>query len=216
MSATQTLLVEPLICHIIRGRNQRSIDFTGIVHSLLLVGANPNLRDKSEATCLHAAMNGYVQDFPYVLPMDVDMKGWYSIIELLLKSGANPNALDWRGFTPLHELMDKLFPAGVGYDEEVVTRGWDRFEHHRQLMHKIVQTVLRYGGCANAFTKYDGRTVLYMCNDEDLKEELTRNIRVTRVYLTLSHLAAAAIRKYHVQYHDKLPTRLIKIIELRD
>ena len=197
------------------GRNHRSIDFAGVVHSLLLVGANPNLRDKSEATCLHAAMNGYAQDFPYVLPMDADMKGWYSIIELLLKSGANPNALDSRGFIPLHEFMDKVFPAGVGYDEEIVTRDWDRFEDHRQLMHKIVQTVLRYGGCANTFTN-DGRTVLDMCKDEDLKEELTRNIRVTRVYLTLSHLAAAAIRKYQVQCHDKLPTRLIKIIELRD
>ena len=197
------------------GRNHKSIDFAGVVHSLLLVGANPNLRDKSEATCLHTAMNGYAQDFPYVLPMDVDMKGWYSIVELLMKSGANPNAIDYRGFTPLHELMDKVFPAGVGYDEEVVTRGGDRFEDHRQLMHKIVKTVLRYGGCANAFTN-DGRTVFDMCKDEDLKEELTRNIRVTRVYLTLSHLAAAAIRKHQVQYHEKLPTRLIKIIELGD
>ena len=190
----------------------KSIDYAGVVHSLLLAGANPNLIDKSEATSLHAAMNGYAQDFPYDLPMNDDTKGWCSIIQLIMKSGANPNAIDSRGFTPLHELMDKIFPAGVGYDEEIVTH---RFKHHRQLLHLIVRTVLEYGGCANAFTN-DGQTVFDMCKDEDLKEELARSIRVTRVHLTLSHLAAAAVRKHQVQYHDKLPTSLIKIIELRD
>ena len=193
----------------------KSIDFAGVVHSLLLAGANPNLRDKSEATSLHAAMNGYAQDFPYDLPMNDDTKGWCSIIQLIMKSGANPNAIDSRGFTPLHELMYNIFPAGVGYDEEIVTDPWYRFKHHQQLLHLIVRTVLEYGGCANTFTN-DGRTVFDMCKDEDLKEELARSIRVTRVHLTLSHLAAAAVRKHQVQYHDKLPTSLIKIIELRD
>ena len=47
-----------------------------------------------------------------------------------MKSGANPNAIDYRGFTPLHELMDKVFPAGVGYNEEIVIRGGDSFEYH--------------------------------------------------------------------------------------
>ena len=73
----------------------------------------------------------------------------------------------------------------------------------------------RYGGCAHAMTN-DGRTVFDMCEDGDLKDDMTRNIGVTRVHLKLLQLAAAAIRQHQVQYHDQLPTRLIRIIELSD
>ena len=198
----------------LRRRDKIRINFAPAVHSLLVKGANSNLRDKSTGTSLHAAMNGYARQFAAVWQMDFDEGGWSSIVELLMKSGANPNAIDSRGFTPLHVLMDTVFHEGMGYDENVMNSG-DRFEYRRQMMREIVRTVLRYGGCANAIT-HDGRTVMDMCMDDVLKEEMTRNIRVTRVHLTLSHLAAAAIRKHQVQYHDKLPTRLIKIIELND
>ena len=200
-----------------RGRpNKTPIDFTPAVHSLLLEGANPNLRDKSKSTSLHAAMIGYARYFASFCSLDLKLNGWTSIVELLLKSGANPNAIDSQGFTPLHVLMDKIFREYImDYDEELVMVGGDRLLYYPQLMHDIVLTVLRYGGCANVITN-DGRTVFDMCKDEDLKEEMIQNIRVTRVHLTLSHLAAAAIRKHQVHYHDKLPTRLVKIIELRD
>ena len=196
-------------------RDKTRINFApAVVHSLLVEGANPNLRDKSTGTSLHAAMNVYAYPFEAVWQMDSYEGGWSAIVELLMKSGANPNAIDSRGFTPLHVLMDNVFHEGRGYDANVTNSG-DIFEYHRQLLHVIVRTVLRYGGCANAVSN-DGRTVMDMCMDEDMKEEMTQNIRVTRVHLTLSHLAAAAVRKHQVQYHDKLPTRLIKLIELND
>ena len=196
--------------------NTTPIDFTPTLHSLLLEGANPNLRDNLKATSLHAAMIGYARYFASFCPLDLELTGWTSIVELLMKSGANPNAIDLQGFTPLHVFMDKVFREYkvMSYDDEEIF-GFDGLLYHPQLMHDIVLTVVRYGGCANAVTN-DGRTVFDMCKDEDLNEEMARNIRVTCVYLTLSHLAAAAIRRHQVQYHDKLPTRLIKMIELRD
>ena len=83
------------------------------------------------------------------------------------------------------------------------------------MFHELVRTIRSYGGCAHATTN-DGRSVFDMCKDDELIEKMSQDIPVTSVHLTLSRLAAAAIRKHQVQYRDKLPTRLIRIIEMRD
>ena len=182
---------------------------TGAVRSLLLAGANPDLRCKSTATSLHAAMNGYARFFRSFRSSDSDLKESNSIVELLLKSGANPNARDSRGFSPLHVLMYAV------YNPRLVRRTRGQFAIKRQSLHKVVRTMQRYGGSAHATTN-DGRSVFDMCKDDELLEKMSQEIPVTSVHLRLSQLAAAAIRKHRVKYHNELPTILIKIVELRD
>ena len=102
--------------------------------------------------------------------------------------------------------MKEVVRTNAGY----VTERGDQFAYHRQMFHEVVRTIQKYGGCAHAMTN-DARTVFDMCNDEDLLEKMKQDIKVTCVSLTLSQLAAAAIRKHQVQYHDKLPTKLINL-----
>ena len=112
---------ESITMRMYRGQHLRTcLDFAPAVHSLLLKGANSNLRNKSKATSLHAAMIGYVCYVASFWSFHCDHRGWSSIVELLMKSGANPNAIDSRGFTPLHVLMDRVFHEGMGYDEYIV------------------------------------------------------------------------------------------------
>ena len=73
----------------------------------------------------------------------------------------------------------------------------------------------RYGGSAHATTN-DGKSVFDMCKDDELLEKMSQDIPVTSVHLRLSRLAAAAIRKHRVKYHNELPKILVKIVELRD
>ena len=195
-------------------------DFTEAIRSLLLAGANPDLGDKSQATPLHAALIGYAHFFQSVWSSVVQLKELYSMVELLLKSGANPQARHSRGFSPLHALMDAVFPDGKGYDAilkrfAITSRSPDEFAHNRQMFHELVRTIRSYGGCAHATTN-DGRSVFDMCKDDELIEKMSQDIPVTSVHLALFRLAAAAIRKHQIQYRDKLPTRLVGIIEMRD
>ena len=196
-------------------RQQSMYYSTGAIRSLLLAGANPDLRDKSKRTSLHAAMNGYALIFRALNTSYFDLKVLNSIVELLLKSGANPNARDSRSFSPLHVLMNEVFLDGNGYNPQLVRQTGDQFANKRQSLHEVVQIIQRYGGSAHATTN-DGRSVFDMCKDDELLEKMSQDIPVTSVHLTLSQLAAAAIRKHQVQYHDKLPRRLIEIVEVRD
>ena len=157
-------------------------------------------------------MSGYayffyrVFDRDYTVRSDFNMQGWNVIITLLLKGGANPNAIDCQGNTALHHLMEKVFP---------LRRCEDRFENRRQLFHEVVRIIQSYGGCAHTPNR-DGVSAIDMCKDEDLKEKMTQDIQVRAVHLTLWRLAAVAIRKHQIKYHDKLPANLIRIVELRD
>ena len=190
------------------------VDFTEPVRGLLLAGANPDLRDNSTATSLHDAMTGYSRFFQSNRLCYLDELN--STIELLLKSGADPNARDRRGFTPLHVLMDAVFQKGKGYNPAIVSCSkYFDFAYNRQMFHEVVRTIQSYGGSAYATTN-DGRSVFDMCKDDELLEKMSQDIPVISVHLILSRLAAAAIRKLRVQYQDKLPTRLINIVELRD
>ena len=188
------------------------IDFPEAVRSLLLAGANPNLRDNSQATALHVALIKYGKSL--IFSLDCEWTELTSAVDLLLKSGANPQAKDSRGFSPLHVLVDGKsdpLPRIFVYDLEMQ----NKLVHDREMFYELVQTIRSYGGCAHATTN-DGRSVFDMCKDDELIEKMSQDIPVTSVHLTLSRLAAAAIRKHQVQYRDKLPTRLIKIIEMRD
>ena len=190
-------------------------DFPAAVRSLLLAGANPDVRDKSQSTSLHAALIGYAHFFRSVWSSKCDLKELNSTVEILLKSGANPQARDSQGFSPLHVLMDAFFPDGKGYDlllvRSINIQSPDQFAHNRKMFHELVRTIRSYGGCAHATIK-DGRSVFDMCKDDELIEKMSQDIRVTRVHLTLFRLAAAAIRKHQVQYDDKLLKRLTIII----
>ena len=184
----------------------------GAVRSLLLAGANPDLKDKSKAASLHAAMMGY----GFVFKIDESafyLEEWNSIVELLLKTGADPQARDSRGFSPLHVLMDTVFPDSNQYHQKKV---WEEDTiFYQQIFYEVVQTIQSYGGCPHAITN-DGRTVFDMCKNEELKEKMGRSGRVTRVHMTLLSLAAAVIRRHQIKYCDKSPKGLINIIELRD
>ena len=200
--------------HIMRfryGAYSPYFDFPEAVRSLLLAGANPDLTAKSQVTSLHAAIRVYAHLFRF-WSSGCDLKDFNSTIELLLKSGANPQAKEAQSFSPLLLLMSGVFPQGYGYPP---TNSPDQFAHNRQLFHELVQTIRSYGGCAHATTN-DGRSVFDMCKDDELLEKMRQDIPVTTVHLTLSRLAVAIIRKHQVQYRDKLPTMLIKIIEMRD
>ena len=194
-------------------------DFPETVRSLLLAGAKPDLRDQSQATSVHAASIGYADFFRSPWSSKFDLKELNSVVELLLKSGANPQARDVQGFSPLHALMNAVFPNGKDYNPLLPrpfgTQSPDQFAHKRQIFHELVRTIRSFGGCAHATTN-DGRSVFDMCKDDELLEKMSQDIRITSVHLTLSRLAAAAIRKHQVQYHDKLPTTVIRIIEMRD
>ena len=189
-------------------------DFPEAVRSLLLAGANPNLRDQSQATSLHAALIVNAHFFRSPKSSEFDLKESNSVVELLLKSGANPQARDSQGFSPLHVLMDAVFPNGNVYNPFGI-QSPDQFAHNRQMFHAIVRTIRSYGGCAHATTN-DGRSVFDMCKDDELIEKMSQDIPVTSVYLTLSRLASAAIRKHQIKYHDKLPTSLIKNVDMCD
>ena len=207
-------------CFISYGDNVHTleyVDFTeAAVRSLLLAGANPDLRDKSGGTTLHAATKGYALIFQLSHLRCFDLRELNSTIELLLKIGANPMASDSRGFTPLHVLMDAVFKEGNGYNPVLVSHSEDfDFAYNRQMFHEVVRTIQSYGGSAYATTN-DGRSVFDMCKDDELLEKMSQDIPVISVHLILSRLAAAAIRNLRVQYQDKLPTRLINIVELRD
>lgn len=191
------------------------LDFTPAVRSILLAGANPDLRDNNQSTSLHAAMTGYANLFEMFEPSDIDLKSPNCTIEILLKSGANVTARDSRGFTPLHVLMDEIFRDGKGFHPNLVARYGDRFAYHLKMLIELVRTVQCYGGCVHATTN-DGRTVLDMCKDEDLRTEMSTNIPVTSAHLDLSRLAAAAIRIHQLQYNDKLPVKLVQLVEMRD
>ena len=110
-------------------------DFPEAVRSLLLAGANPDLRDKSQATTLHGALSGYAHFFHSLWLSGVDLKELNSMVELLLKSGANPQARDSQGFSPLHALMDAVFPNGRGYNSHLAsptgTQSPDLLAHNR-------------------------------------------------------------------------------------
>ena len=189
----------------------------------MLAGANPDLRDIFQATPLHAALTGYAHLFQSTRKSVADeLKELNSVVELLLKSGANPQARDSQGFSPLHALMDAVFPDGKGYDALLArfamlqySKWPDEFHHNRQIFHELVRIVRSYGGCAHTTTN-DGRSVFDMCKDDELIEKMSQDIPVTSVQWTLSQLAAAIIRKHQVQFRDKLPTRLIRIVEMRD
>ena len=183
-----------------------NFDFPEAVRSLLLAGANPNLRDQSQATSVHAALIVNAHFFRSPNSSEFDLKELNSVVELLLKSGANPQARDSQGCSPLHALMDAVFPHGNVYNP---------FGIQRQMFHELVRTIRSYGGCAHATTN-DGRSVFDMCKDDELIEKMSQDIPVTSVYLTLSRLASAAIRMHQIQYHDKLPTWLIKIVDMCD
>ena len=189
-------------------------DFPVAVQSLLLAEANPDVRDKSQSTSLHALI-GYALFFRSVWSSNCDLKELNSTVELLLKSGANPQARDSRGFSPLHVLMDAVFQDGNGYDPPLVRsisiQSPGQFAHNRQLFYKLVRTIRSYGGCVHATTNYD-RSVFDMCKDDELIEKMSQDIPVTSVHLTLFRLAAAAIRKHQVPYRDILPKRLVRII----
>ena len=189
-------------------------DFPEAVRSLLLAGANPELRDKSQVTSLHAALIGYAHFSQSRWASEVDLKEWNSMVELLLKSGANPQARDSRGFTPLHVLMDAVFPNGEVYNPSGI-QSPGQFAQNRQMFHELVRTIRSYGGCAHAITN-DGRSVFDLCMDDELIQKMRQDIPVTSVHLTLTGFVAAAIRKHQLQYRDKLPTRLIRIIEMCD
>ena len=193
-------------------RSLKYHDFSEAVRSLLLAGANPDLRDISKATSLHAAMEGYGLLFLVFDESDFNLKEWNSIVELLLKIGADPQARDSHGFSPLHVLMDTVFPDSNQYHKKV----WEEDNIlYQQIFHEVVQTIQSYGGCPHAITN-DGRTVFDMCKNEELQEKMGRSVLVTRVHLTLLSLAAAVIRRHQIKYCDKLPKALINIIELRD
>ena len=202
-----------------RQYSMKYVDVPEAVRILLLAGANPHLKDKSQATTLHVALSGYGHFFQSLWWSDVDLKEFNSMVELLLKSGANPQARDSQGFSPLHALMDAIFPNGKGYNSHLAsptgTQSSDQFAHNRQMLHELVRTIQSYGGCAHA-TSNDGKSVFDMCMDDELIEKMSQDIPVTSVHLTLSRLAAAAIRKHQVQYHDKLPTWLRRIVEMCD
>ena len=188
------------------------LDFPEAVRSLMLAGANPDLRDQSQATSLHTALIGYANVFRSKL----DLKELNSVVELLLKSGAKPQAKDSQGFSPLHALMKAVFMNSTGYPPLLLQlMTGDHFAFNRQTFHKVVRTIRSYGGCAHATTN-DGRSVFDMCKDDELLEKIRQDIPVTSVHLKLSRLAAAAIRKHQLHYRDKLPTRLIQIIERWD
>ena len=181
---------------------------TGVIRRLLLA-------DISKATSLHCAMNGYALFFRALRSSNCELKVLNSTVELLLESGANPNARDSRGFSPLHVLMNDIFLDGEGYNPLLVIRKGDLFANKRQSFHELVRVIQSYGGSAHATTN-DGRSVFDMCKDDELLEQMRQDIPVTLVHMSLSQLAAAAIRRHQVQYQNQLPTRLIKIVEVRD
>ena len=112
--------------------------------------------------------------------------------------------------------MDGIFKEGNGYNQVLVSHSEDfDFAYNRQMFHEVVRTIQSYGGSAHATTN-DGISVFGMCRDGELLKKMRQDIPVISIDLTLSRLAAAAIRKHQVQYHDKLPTRLMNIVELRD
>ena len=198
-------------------RSLENFDLTHAVRCLLLAETNPNIRDKKGETSMHAAMIGYayffqcVPDYKYKVQSDVNMEEWNEIVTILLKSGADPNAKNVRGLTPLHVLMGDIFCGDTTYGIAVSNLG-DRFAYRRQLLHDMVHTIQSFGGCAHA-SDNKGRTVFDICKEEELREKMGRNIQVTNVHLTLSRLAAAAVRRHQIRYHDMLPTRLIKFVE---
>ena len=139
--------------HVMRHRvgdySLKYLDFPEAVRSLLSVGANPDVRDKSQSTSLHAALIGYAHFFRSFLSSKCELKALNSTVELLLKSGANPQARDSRGFSPLHVLMDAFFTDSKGYN---LRNSPDQFAHNRQMFHELVRTIRSYGGCAHATT----------------------------------------------------------------
>ena len=139
---------------------------------------------------------------------DFDLKEWNNLVELLLKSGVNPRARDLQGFSPLHLLMERV----CGITESTLTESGDRFAYHRQLLYEVVRSIHKYGGCPHATTN-DGRTVFDICKDDELLEKMRQDL-INCECLTLSRLAATAIRKHQLQYHGKLPPELIKLVEL--
>ena len=206
------------------------VDLPEAVRVLLLAGANPNIRSiGDEETSLHIAMSGYAYFFYKIADMDntvrsdFNMRGWNVIITLLLKCGANPNAIDCQGNSALHSLMKNMFSSNPFQDYFKTTRDYrtasccskDRFENRRQFFHEAVHIIQSYGGCAHTTNRY-GLSAIEMCKDEDLKEKMRQDIKVTFVHFTLSGLAAAAIRKHQIKFHDKLPAKLIRIVELRE
>ena len=194
------------------------VDLPEAVRVLLLAGANPDLQSNAYngKTSLHLAMRGFAYRFRDFTGNDRNMRGWYLIITILLKSGANPMIVDLDGCSSLHHLMAGIFReyiilsilAAQLYSE-------DQHKYQWQLLHELVWILQSYGGSAHT-TNRDGESAIDICEDEDLKEKMRQDIQVTDVHFTLSGLAAAAIRKHQIKYQDKLPAKLIKIVELRD
>ena len=194
------------------------------VRVLLVAGANPDLRRNTFGeTSLHVVMLGYAYYFYYVtdkattVRSDINMQGWTLIITLMLKGGANPTAIDCRGNSPFHHLMREMFSFFRLQTPNHSTPTWsgDHLENRRQFFHEVVRIIQSYGGCAHTIN-HNGESAIDMCKDEDVKKTMRQGIQSTAVHFTLSGLAAAAVRKHQIKYHDKLPAKLIRNVELRD
>ena len=180
------------------------------VHGLLMVGANPDMKDKLEQTSLHSVITGYVSRNSDVT-CDIELK---AVLQMLLKSGADPNSSDKRGYSPLHLLIDRSSTENMKYylfDHRM--RGTDNV---RCSFHEMFRLLQQYGAFADSATN-DGRTVLDMCRDSVLEEELRRNIPLSRAnWLKLSRLAARVVRIRKIPYQEATPVVLKQVIELQN
>ncbi|XP_072178896.1 uncharacterized protein [Diadema setosum] len=184
----------PLMVLLDRHAPSTTVPIREAVRTLLTAGADPNAKDKLEQTALHSVISGYLSPRS-IVSSDNEL---HEVLKMLLKSGADPNSMDKRGFAPLHVLLHQ-----------------SSIQTDRQSFAHVVRTLQDFGGLVH-FVAKDGRTVLDMCEDEELKEELVRRISASQSnWMRLSRLAAKTIRTARVPYRESMPEVLVHVIELR-
>lgn len=178
------------------------------VQTLLIEGADPDVKDKLEQTAVHSILTGYLSPSCDVT-CHPELK---TVLILLLKSGADPNAQDKRGFTPLHHLMEV---GNQGGGQCVQDGNQIAGDDNRFSCQEFVEILQSYGGLADLYTP-NGRSALDMCKDGALELEMrARLVDSKRNWMTLSRLAGRIIRLQNVSYRDIAPTSLVHMIELK-
>nr|XP_054770040.1 uncharacterized protein LOC129277885 [Lytechinus pictus] len=178
------------------------------VQTLLIEGADPDVKDKLEQTALNSVLVGYLSP-SCDITCYIELK---TVLILLLKSGADPNAQDKRGYTLLHHLME-IYNQGVvqGIQSSHQTAG----DNNGFSFQEFVEILQSFGGSADLFTQ-NGRSALDMCKDEAVESQMRlRLLDAKRNWMTLARIAGRTIRLQKVPYRQVAPTTLVHVIELK-